>query len=140
MTRRQDWQSRLGAFLALHMKDPFAWGSWDCALWTASAIAEMTGVDIAEKYRGQYSGEKSAMSLCFHETGGSADLGDMVAKVTAEFGMPEVKPPFAQRGDMALTKQCLGLVSLNGVEIIVLDDQGMRTVPLTEAIRVWRVG
>lgn len=138
MTRLPDWQTRLSKFLLEHARDAFAYGSWDCCLWVASAVNEMTGVDIAEKYRGKYQGEKSAMSMCFAETG-SANFADLVVKVAEEFGMAEVKPPYAQRGDMALTKQCLGLVNLNGVEIIVLDDQGMRTVPLTEAVRAWRV-
>ena len=42
---------------------PFVWGQNDCALWTASYVAAVTGVDPAASLRGTYSTELQCAKL-----------------------------------------------------------------------------
>ena len=138
MTRYPDWQSRLHAFHRDHHNTPFAWGQWDCCLWVASAIEAMTGVDIAAKWRGTYSTSMGAEKACLTECG-DRTVAAMVAHVAKLNNMPEVPPLFAQRGDMVLTSECLGLVALTGQHVIVLPESGLSLVDSSHIRRAWRV-
>src|SRR5690242_8272988 len=64
LKRYQDWPERLAAFVATMRDRPFAWGSWDCCLFVAAAIKEMTGVDFGEPFRATgYNDEASAYAI-----------------------------------------------------------------------------
>lgn len=44
----------LAEFIAATRAEPFVWGKNDCALWCASAVAHVTGIDPAADLRGRY--------------------------------------------------------------------------------------
>ena len=52
MKRLEDWPERLAAFVEARRAMPFRWGQNDCALFAADAVAAVTGVDLAERWRG----------------------------------------------------------------------------------------
>lgn len=54
MNRLPDWLPRLAAYIASVRGAPFAYGSFDCALFAAGAVEAMTGVDLSEGLRGKY--------------------------------------------------------------------------------------
>lgn len=54
LERLTDWRSRLSQHIEAERFRPFVWGEHDCCLWICDCIKVMTGVDIAEPYRGQY--------------------------------------------------------------------------------------
>jgi len=59
--RSKHWATRAyHQFLVNARSLPFAWGSHDCALFSANGIEAMTGVDIASEFRGIYTDETSA--------------------------------------------------------------------------------
>ena len=140
MTRYSDWHGRLDKFLIANRTTPFAWGTWDCSLWVASAIEAMTGVDIAADYRGTYSTQTGAAKVCIAACG-KPDIASMAEFVAQQNGMKEVPPLMAQRGDMVLTtQQCMGIVALTGHQVMVIPESGFQLVDLAEIVRAWRVG
>jgi hypothetical protein len=135
LSRLPCWQCSLSKFLFLNSDRHFAYGSFDCCLFVCDAIQAMTGTDIAARFRGAYSSLKEARKY--------GSVRKIVEQVTAEFAMPEVSILHAQRGDAALVKRrhsyVLGLVDLNGRQIVVLSGNGLMRIPVREASRAWRV-
>jgi len=133
--RYDDWQERLGAFLARHQYETFAYGRWDCCLFVAAAIEAMTGVDPGASVRGTYSSRAEARRY------GSVEAA--VEAVTARYGMPETPVLRARRGDVALAgnprSRSLGLVALDGRDVLLVSSEGLWRVPVLSAIRAWSV-
>ena len=137
MTRKPDWQALLDAFLAEHQFDSFQYGRWDCCLFVCDAVFVMTGVDPAAAYRGTYASRAEARKAA------CGSVQATVEAVCAEHGMDETAVPFARRGDVALVgrrRDCsLGIVALNGREIVLTSSAGLWRVPLGTAVRAWHV-
>jgi len=133
MTRLADWDRLLDAFLQENLKRPFEFGTWDCGLFTAGAIQAMTGVDLAETYRGTYHSEEEAKALGTPE--------EIVGKsALADFGC---EPNFAHRGDLVLLSNpplnpCLGILGLDG-RAIMATDEGLTWVPRERVLKSWHV-
>ena len=142
MQRRPDWQVVLDAFLVAHGNRRFEYGKWDCCLFVCDAIAEMTGVDLAGGYRGKYSTRMGALHAIGEQLG-TASIQAVAANAAAAHHMPEVPVLHAQRGDMVLVQRgrnySLGLVALNGRDVIVTSKRGLWRLPLSCAIRAWQV-
>lgn len=85
------------------MNRPFEWGSWDCALWAAAAIEAMTGHDLAEDLRGQYSSETEAAEI-LRDIG----AGNLYNLARRHLGQP-IHPSAAWRGDVAYFRRSLGI-------------------------------
>jgi len=67
-----------------------------------------------------------------------------VEAVAVEFDMPETDILHVRRGDLALVRNgrrdvSLGLVSLTGSEVLIASSAGIRTVPLSLAVRAWHL-
>jgi hypothetical protein len=101
MTRFDDWEMRLDTFIQKRMKTPFRWGSHDCAIFAYDAVLMMTGIDIAERFRGKYSNKSEADQEMIGIAGGG--LEEMVEFFAATHAMTEIERPFASRGDLALS-------------------------------------
>jgi hypothetical protein len=142
MQRKQDWPKRLDDALMKHAQTPFELGTHDCLLAVCNAIEGMTGVDPGATYRGQYTTELGFMRLVKER--GYTSLEHLVETLTAEHAMREIKPAFAQRGDVVLfdaeAGPAFGIVHLNGVESVCVGPDGLRRVPTLTARRAWRVG
>jgi hypothetical protein len=142
MTRLPDWQTRLDNFLRIHAHDPFVYGSWDCCMFVSSAIHQMTGVDPAHDFRDNYSSRGEAYRSIKAATG-AASVRAIVACITAKLHMTEIAISYAQRGDVVLIKRArdysLGLVSMNGREIIVCRARGLSRIPLARGLCAWHV-
>jgi|SRR5581483_2965658 len=142
LKRASDWAQRLEIFLRENHARKFQYGRWDCCLFVADAIAAMTGSDVAAEFRGKYARWGEALRVMEAKTG-QRSVAAIAAAVAEEFGMPEAAPGRAQRGDMALRRRprgySLGLVAMNGLEILFPCAMGMGTCPLSDATRVWHV-
>jgi len=137
VTRRPDWQQRLDAFLRDHQFEPFHYGRWDCGLFVCSAIAAMTDVDPAVTLRSVYSSPREAIQTL--RARGLRSVEALVESVTTEYRMPETRVVCAQRGDVALVRHSLGLVALNGRDVLLASHKGLWRVPLSMASRAWHV-
>ena len=132
--RLVDWKPRLVDYLARSVGTPFAYGQFDCFLFTLGAVAVMTGVDLTLDYRGRYTTLRQGVALARKR-----GLRDHVALVSRHFD--EIPASFAQVGDIAVVAgadgPALGLVQ--GEHIFALLPSGMAVVPLTTAQRAFRV-
>lgn len=149
MQRLPNWQRRLANTISTAHEVPFEWGKWDCALAACRLIHSITGVDPAEKYRGTYSTEAEAQAII------GPDLGQFVAGIAQSFGMEEVPPTYARRGDVVLVNNTppqesgqpaptpttsLGIVGLDPRFAHCASDQGMKRIAMHRWLRAWRVG
>ena len=142
MQRRSDWQWGLDEFLRVNRYRPFEYGKWDCCLFVCDAIVEMTGIDLAAPYRSKYSTRAGALHA-IREHLGTASIKAVAENAAATHHMPEVPILRAHRGDMVLIARgrdySLGLVALNGRDVIVASKRGLWRLPLSCAVRAWRV-
>ncbi|HXJ41389.1 MAG TPA: hypothetical protein VNH18_19060 [Bryobacteraceae bacterium] len=142
LTRYPDWQSRLERFISAHRADTFAYGRWDCCLFVCSAIEAMTGTDIAARFRGKYTSRRGAMAAV-REVTGRASVRSVAEDAAMQFEMPTIPVRQAKRGDMALIQRgggpSLGLVSLNGRDVLVVGEGGLVAVPISLALGAWGV-
>jgi hypothetical protein len=135
LTRRPCWQCVLSKFLIENQNRPFAYGRWDCCLFVCDAIQVMTGTDIAASFRGRYSSQREARQF--------GSVRAIAERVAQEHGMPDIPILRANRGDIALVKRgrshSLGLIDLNGRQILVVSAHGLYRIPLSHADHCWHV-
>jgi hypothetical protein len=136
VTRFPDWQERLSRFFAIHRTRPFRYGDWDCCIFAADAIQQISGVDIAAEFRGKYGSRREAYDLI-------RSVRLVAERVATIHGMQQVPITYARRGDMALIPRArdysLGIVSLTGKEIVVLRSRTLMTLPLSYGLVAWHV-
>ena len=144
MTRHEYWDTRsYHDFLLERSSTPFAWGTNDCALFAADGIKAITGVDIADDFRGKYHDEAGAWATVKAITGGST-VADAAAYCAAKHGLTELEHPFmAQRGDLVVFenegRMIAGLVHLSGRHVVSISESGLVRFPITAISRAWRV-
>jgi hypothetical protein len=142
LVRYPDWDQRLHQFLLGQVANPFHYGRFDCAIFCADALVAMTGVDVAAPFRGQYLSRKEALAAAKNYCG-KATVDHVVAAVAQRHGLLPVAPAYAQRGDVILLNRMrdvsLGIVSLNGREVLAAGRKGFMRVPLSRAKRAWRI-
>jgi hypothetical protein len=139
MTRHVDWEHKLGEFFLSRQTQDFQYGSNDCCLFACDCILAITGIDVAADFRGRYNSELSAARVILAFTEGGK-LEHLAEKIAAQHGIEEVKPMFAQRGDIVLIEhdeqQALAVVGMDGWSVI---GPGPRQFELIEARRAWRI-
>ena len=135
--RLPGWQGRLEAWLADCRGRPFACGRHDCALFAAGAVLAMTGVDLADGWRGRYRTALGARRI-LKKAGHDSPL-DIVAAA-----LPEIPPVAALPGDVAAIAPesdgdwpALGIVQ--GAQVHVLRPDGLGLVGRSRILRAWRV-
>lgn len=143
MKRLQHWDRLLPAHTHGDGRGKsFEWGKFDCALAACDAIKAITGVDPGEKFRGAYSTAEEAGAL-IAAAGGT--FGDFAAAIAAEYGMQEVGPRLARRGDVVWVDNgtpegALGIVDLTGTRAACAATTGRLLIPMRRWRRAWRVG
>lgn len=139
--RRQDWPSRLFAFIEQRRHMPFTWGSHDCCLFACDGIRSQTGLDPAAKlFRGRYRDAAGAVRLV-RKHGGIEAIAESVCRA---HGFEELASPLlAQRGDVVLVevedgmKHAVGLCL--GAECAFAGTDGLVMRGVAECCRAWRV-
>lgn len=121
------------AVIQSRMHAPFAWGSHDCALFAAEVVLAITGIDLAAEYRG-YSTEAGAAKILKRQGG----LEGIATRALGESRSPLLARP----GDVGLVmndgRECLGVCT--GATWHVPGTHGLVALPLSDAIKSWRVG
>jgi hypothetical protein len=134
MTRRADWAERLLATIEAQKGRPFAYGSLDCALFTARCVdAVLEDSAIETELTAAYTDEYSALKFMVAQ-------GGLEAAVTKRFGEP-IAPSFAQRGDVCLIPSgdtgALGICI--GHLVAVMSPEGVGMARVGSALKAWRV-
>ena len=146
LKRRRDWVDRFEKAVCERIEMAFSWGSHDCVMAAVHCIKAMTDEDVAKHLRGYKTLRGARYRIARY--GGIQGLAEDVAE---RYGVEEVKPMFAQRGDCVVvrgdivdpetgTDEVLGVVALSGHHVLVADEKGWREFPLTSVVRAWRVG
>jgi hypothetical protein len=144
LKRTHDWATgALHRHLLERVQAPHVYGANDCCLFAADGIQAMTGVDIAEDFRG-YSTEQGALKAIAQVTAGST-VEHAAEYCAQKYGLAELEHPLtAQRGDLVLIEEedgfKMGLVHLSGACAVVPGENELRRVPLTSIKRAWRIG
>lgn len=135
MTRLPRWESRLHAYLTAQAAASFTYGTCDCALFCAGAVEAVTGEDPATAFRGKYSTARGS-----HRALKRYGAGTLEATVDALF--PVIAPAFAQRGDIVLHGEALGVCV--GRHALFVGQEGEREglvhVPRDQWTKAWKVG
>jgi hypothetical protein len=140
--RKLNWDTQhFHQFLLDHADKPFAWGSHDCALFAASAVEAITGVDVADDFRGKYTTQLGALRTISKVTGGST-IVDAVIHCAAKHGLTEhAHPLMAKRGDLVIIDNAgtliAGVVHLNGRHVVSVSETGLVRLPITNIVRAW---
>jgi hypothetical protein len=136
MPRISNWPRALADYVAANEREAFAWGTRDCVMFAAGAVAAIAGKDPAHHWRGQYASALGAARI-FRNWGG---FEEMVATIAGAEGFDEQPVTMARRGDLVLLAGkwpaagvCLGLYSaFTGPKQIVM-------VKTAQCSRAWRV-
>lgn len=129
------WEAALHDYLAALDGAVFAWGTLDCALFSAGAVQVMTGHDPAAAFRGRYStagGATRALSRY--------GAGTLEATIASQFG--EIQIGFARRGDAVLVGDTVG-ICVGADAVFIGEDNGVAgLVRFPRAIwqRAWAIG
>ena len=133
MTRLPDWDQRLGAYIDRMARTAFRPGRADCALFTAGAVAAMTGIDPARGWRGYRTLAEGRRDLAAR---GFDSAVALAASLLAERSAVSARP-----GDVAVVETpagpALGIVA--GPEIYVIGPGGLNLVPRAAMIRAFAV-
>lgn len=130
--RIQGWEIRLHEYLQEAKGLPFQWGVTDCATWVSDWRKIATGKDASIAWRGKYKTERGAMLQI--RRAGFQTMPDWVDSILGE----RLATPFlAQRGDIGLVQNALGIVS--GRDICALSPDGVLAFPIDQMQMAWRV-
>jgi hypothetical protein len=145
MKKKEHWLTGSFHDFIIERKDvPFAWGTNDCAIFAADAIQSITGVDIAEDFRGLYTTERGAMKAIKKVAGGST-IADAAAYCAEKHGLVEHQYPLmAKRGDLVIIKnrdgkEIAGVIGLNGHPLSP-GDNGLVQFSILDVTRAWSLG
>lgn len=151
LQRKEHWATRdLHEFLVSRAHAPFVWGANDCCLFPADAVQAMTGVDLADDFRGKYSDEDSAFALIEAVTGSTAPretaIADAAAWCAAKHGLKEWPMPlYAKRGDLVVIEDSgrliSGVIHLTGRHVVSMGQSGIVKRAITSASikRAWHI-
>ncbi|PRD42184.1 hypothetical protein C5748_17110 [Phyllobacterium phragmitis] len=136
MSREFGWRTRLNAELDRSRMMPFAWGTNDCCTFAARCVLAVTGKDTTAAYSTRYRTAKGALSTLKR-----AGFDDLTQLAAAHF--EEIAPSLASAGDLAAIRSdatgwALGVVI--GERIVFIGPEGLGSVPVTDAVKAYRVG
>lgn len=130
-----NWRALLDAYILERLRQPFAWGVNDCALFAAGAVLATTGRDPAAELRGSYTTGNQAMRIIRAH-------GGLQAIATRALGHA-LAPTYACLGDVVMLlvdgREALGVV-INSQQVAGPGADGLHVAPLSDALWAWRVG
>ncbi|MCB9990675.1 MAG: hypothetical protein H6867_04770 [Rhodospirillales bacterium] len=140
LKRLNNWPEAFAAALEAVQHEPFEWGKNDCCLFACNIVKAITGTDLASPFRG-YKDRAEAFEIIK----GYGGIGKLAESVAEEYGIPEINPLIARRGDVCLFNNgngetlgiCRGdLVLAPGKEKL----DGIPVSKVSDTLRAWRIG
>lgn len=128
---RPDWASRMFGVITEHMHTPFVWGQSDCCMFVAKCLDAMKDTGYVSWIGAQYSDEASALRFI-------ARHGGLKEAVTSILGDSVEGRPL--RGNAVLFDggDGLALGICDGSDIVAMGPEGIKRVPKSAALAVWR--
>lgn len=146
LRRKENWPQLLFEAIEEKKHARFQPGTHDCCISACDIVERMTGVDVATEFR-DYD-DKESMEATLEKHGGVEAIAE---SVTIEYGLYEIPPSMAQRGDLLMLDfkgvpnapdgVVMANVDLDGSHAIACGYKGWTRVPIKAcAKRAWRVG
>jgi hypothetical protein len=136
--RVENWSKRLADAIESAREEAFAYGIFDCCIFSFDCAQAITGEDKAAHLRG-YESKADALRII-------AKYGSLEAMVSSLLGVEPKHVAFAKRGDLILTTidegEEPGAYSIgvcDGVRFWVPTLNGLTTRPTLQAIKAWSV-
>lgn len=129
--RSTDWSVKLNQYILNAQKRVFKYGEFDCCIFVADAVKEMTGIDFMEEFRGKYDTIEGGNLLL--ETVGKGSLYDTLVN---KFGDP-VPGVYGTKGDIAFYEDCCGLIL--GNRALFCGEAGMILLPIRKIRYTFKV-
>lgn len=141
MKRLSGWEKKFLEWLREARTQKFEWGKFDCCLAVCDCVLGMTGIDLAEGFRGKYSTRKDAYRAI---RSFATSLKELCEKRGAEFALIEIAPQLASRGDIVLVKSVTGhfalaIVGLDPVHAYAATFEGLQRMGRNTWFKAWRV-
>jgi len=143
MPRVENWHLALHALIQDRRSMHFAWGRHDCCQFAGAAAAALTGDGKFTAHAGKYSTALGARRYLMTLTG-VKDPDAAIYALPEFFGLQEINPNLAQRGDIVAIEQghhaALAVVTLDARLLAAPALAGLEFMPREHAMRAWRVG
>lgn len=145
--RFEDWATRLDRYIAASLSMPFSYNSamgMDCCRFTWGAIHAQTGIVIGQQFANTYRTKRESL-LVMKKYSGRPSLLWSIVKLMDEHHFDRRRGPFfAQRGDVLLVPNgpggdFLGIMDLNGRDVLSVGEHGIKRVPVSKFCRAWRI-
>lgn len=135
--KSRGWQQALDALIAARARTAFAWGTHDCCMFAADAVLVQTGSDPAAGLRGGYETAEQAFALVEAHGGLEslvcAALGAAIDPVLAVVGDVVLLPSDGDASSVPALGVCIGGHARAAAP------RGLVSVPMSSAVRAWRV-
>ena len=135
--RLPNWPEAFAAALAHVQNTPFEWGKNDCCLFACNVVEAITGTDLAGPFRG-YKNRAEA----FKVIKGYGGIGKLAESVAQKYGIPEIEPLKARRGDVCLFNNGNGetLGICRGDLVLAPSKEKLDGLPVSKVLRAWEIG
>lgn len=143
MKKLSDWVQRFETVVEKKKNLHFDWGTHNCVTFASDLFEATTGKKVqADIKLAPNSTERQAYVVLKKFAGGGID--NALEKTAKEFGLEEIPPLMAQRGDLLIVEfdgtRCAATVNLTGRSAIaVTPDKGLADIPMKFAVRAWRI-
>lgn len=146
MKRKEDWESRLAAFIHRHYSMPFKWGQNDCCLFACDWVIEATVAeyDLGVGFRGKYKTRDGALKQLIKH--GCETVEDLALKMECTM-FPQQPLRMTMRGDLvtgdangthgALIGIAIGVCV--GAQVAFTGKDGITYIDLLDCRKSWKI-
>lgn len=142
LTRLPGWEVRLADYLKRVNSRTFDRGMFDCVRFTADAVYEIVGLDLADRFRHKYKTDEEAKQLV--DTMGPDGFHKVIDEVALEAGFVRTDWKHAFRGDPVFIQSTTdewagGLGVCVGAFALTPTKQGLRQASMRLVRTVWSI-
>ena len=139
MKKVPDWEIEFDTFLNRKLKTPFAWGEWDCVMFTNGFIKAMTKKDLLPK-QWKWKTEEEAMQSILKYGKGKGLACAIQNAIDKTSGIEEIDKQYIRKGDFGVYKEESELAFVyDGYHALGVDDEGMVVKSDVDVVRAWRI-
>lgn len=138
-TRLPDWEEKLAKYIAKCEKKKFAWGKFDCVIFSVGAISAMYGTNFLKNEKIKYTDEKSGLELIKKQ--GKGSLWAIINTYANLHGFSSKNTARTRHGNLVGTKtkdnvELLGVMQDDGT-MVVAQKEGLVRLPFSYVQKRW---
>ena len=139
MKKVPDWEIEFDTFLNRKLKTPFAWGEWDCVMFTNGFIKAMTKKDLLPK-QWKWKTEEEAMQSILKYGKGKGLASAIQNAIDKTSGIKEIENQYISKGDFGVYKEQSELACVfDGYHALGVDDNGIVVKSNVDVVKAWRI-